>query len=120
MSNFANTTKPASPKQSAEEALATPRLTAREALDAAHRFLSQWTRPKTPEYFDWVAEVFQSYPAAIIRELMHPMQGIGRTPAPNGGPRIYPPDVSEITDWSDARRAKYTLLVTSPVGGRAG
>jgi hypothetical protein len=114
MTNFANTTKPASPRQSAEQALATPRLTASEALDATHRFLSQWTRPKTPEYFDWVAEIFQLYPAAIIRECIHPMRGIGRTPAPNGGPRIYPPDVPEIIDWCDARRAEYTLLVNPP------
>jgi hypothetical protein len=94
--------------------LATPQLTAKEALNEAHRFLSQWTRPKTPEYFDWVAEVFQLYPAAIIRECLHPMRGIGRTPHLNGGPRIYPPDISEITDWCDARRAEYTLLVNPP------
>lgn len=91
--------------------LATPTLTAKEALNEAHRFVSQWTRPKTPEYFDWVAEVFQAYPAAIVRELMHPLRGIGRTPHPKGGPRLYPPDISEITDWCDGRRAELIRAV---------
>jgi hypothetical protein len=116
--NSTNTTKPAelqqTRRQSAEQALATHPLTASEALDATHRFLSQWTRQKTPEYFDWVAEVFQLYPAAIIRELMHPTRGIGRTPAPKGGPRLYPPEISEITDWCEARCAEYTRAANPP------
>jgi hypothetical protein len=99
--------------------LATPRLTAKEALNEAHRFVSQWTRPKTPEYFDWVAEVFQAYPAAIIRELIHPLRGIGRTPHPKGGPRLYPPDISEITDWCDARVAELTRALDPPQVGPA-
>jgi hypothetical protein len=101
-------------KQNAEQALAAPRLTAKAALNEAHRFLCQWTRPKDPEYFDLVAEVFQLYPAGIIKECMDLMRGIGRTPAPNGGPRIYPPEVPEIIDWCDARRAEYTLAVEQP------
>jgi hypothetical protein len=81
---------------------------------AAHRFLSQWTRPKTPEYFDLIVDVFQQFPGAIVRECVDPMRGIGRTIAPNGGPRIYPPEVPEIIDWCDALRAEYTIRVKPP------